>query len=299
MHAGDVLRGGGGTAGSLYIHVPFCFHKCHYCDFYSIVDMQDRQGPFAERLKRELGALAGYAARPLRTIFVGGGTPSLMRADLWRGVLGVLASEFDLSEMGAGAGEFTVECNPETVTEELLGVLREGGVTRISMGAQSFSARHLATLDRKHDPENVEKALVLARAAGISRRSVDLIFGVPGQTVEEWCADLKRATALGTEHLSCYSLTYEPGTAMTARLMRGEFSPCDEGLEVEMHEATLETLRGHGFERYEVSNYARPGAECRHNMAYWRQEEWLAAGRRRRGTSRGDDGRTWRGWMIT
>lgn len=264
---------------SLYIHVPFCFHKCHYCDFYSLVDTRDRQEAFVERLLRELAALAPLTGgRALETIFVGGGTPSLLRPELWRRVLREMASLFDLSWMGGGAGEFTVECNPETVTSELMAILREGGVNRVSMGAQSFEARHLKTLERWHDPANVARAMELARGGGIERRSIDLIFGIPGQTVDEWRGDLRTALALGTEHLSCYSLTYEPNTAMTARMKRGEFAPMDEDTEVEMHREALRMTRGAGMERYEVSNYAKPGAQARHNLVYWRQGQWLAAG---------------------
>jgi oxygen-independent coproporphyrinogen III oxidase len=264
---------------SLYIHVPFCVHKCHYCDFYSIVDTQDRQEAFARRLIQELEALAPLASgQPLETIFVGGGTPSLMRSALWKDVLQTLAARFDMSAMGRGIGEFTVECNPESVTTELMHVLAQGGVNRISMGAQSFHSAHLKTLERRHDPANIERALAIVRAAGITRHSLDLIFGVPGQTLDEWREDLSRVISLGTEHVSCYNLTYEPNTAMTARLARGEFEKADEDVEVEMYGLTLSTLRAAGMERYEVSNYATPGAECRHNLAYWRQQQWLAAG---------------------
>lgn len=267
-----VLRGVRGV-GSLYIHVPFCFHKCHYCDFYSFVDSRDRQGVFLERLKAELGALAGHAGA-LRTVFVGGGTPSLLRADLWEDLLGWLREPFAFGE----GYEFTVECNPETVTAELMGVLAAGGVNRVSVGAQSFDRRHLATLERWHEPENVGRALAMARDAGIERRSLDLIFAIPGQTLGEWEQDLERALALPVDHLSCYALTYEPNTAMTKRLERGEFARADEDLEAEMYERTVEMLGSAGFERYEVSNFARSGMACAHNLVYWRGEEWLAAG---------------------
>jgi len=272
-----------GSAGSLYVHVPFCFHKCHYCDFYSIVDSRDRQEAFLERLLAELRALAPRAGR-LRTVFVGGGTPTLLRVDLWERLLAGLAREF---EWGAGGGdeskaggpvELTVECNPETASAELFDVLVAGGVNRLSVGAQSFEPRHLKTLERRHDPDNVERAMELARAAGIERLSLDLIFAIPRQTLAEWERDLERALALGTEHLSCYALTYEPNTAMTTRLGRGEFEPCDPDLEADMYLATVERCRGAGLERYEVSNFARAGAACAHNLAYWRQQNWLAAG---------------------
>ena len=276
---GQILRSTPlGTVPSLYLHVPFCFHKCHYCDFYSIVDTQDRQAVFADRLCRELRALAPWATKPLRTIFVGGGTPSLLAEPLWRKVLAVLAGEFDLSVIRAGHGEFTVECNPETVSPELMATLCAGGVDRVSIGAQSFHANHLKTLERWHDPANVARAIDLARAAGIHRQSLDLIYAVPGQTLAQWDADLRTALALGTEHMSCYALTYEPQTAMTARWQRGEFARADEDIEADMFEHTVSTLRAAGLDRYEVSNFAKPGAECRHNLAYWRQEQWLAAG---------------------
>jgi oxygen-independent coproporphyrinogen III oxidase len=264
---------------SLYIHIPFCFHKCHYCDFYSIVDTRDRQEPFIERLVRELNGIAAWAAgQPLQTIFVGGGTPTLLRPELWSRLLVVLGDLFDLSEMGNGPGEFTVECNPETATPQLMAILADGGVNRLSIGAQSFNPAHLKLLERWHDPANVFKALELAAAAGIPRRSLDLIFGIPGQTPEQWGADLAAALSAGVTHLSCYNLTYEPQTALTARLSRGDFVPADEDVEVQMLELTLATLRAAGLQRYEVSNYAKPGDESRHNLAYWRQEQWLAVG---------------------
>jgi oxygen-independent coproporphyrinogen-3 oxidase len=261
----------------LYIHVPFCFHKCHYCDFYSLVDTRDRQPAFVKRLTDELAAQAPLAG-PLKSIFVGGGTPSLLAPHLWRALLATLAERFDLGPIRAGMGEFTVECNPETVTPQLMDVFAAGGVNRVSVGAQSFNPAHLKTLERWHDPANVSRAVEMARAAGIGRQSVDLIFAIPGQTLDEWQTDLATALALGTEHISAYALTFEPGTAMTARLARGEFPKADEDIEADMFEATLATLRAAGLDRYEVSNFARPGAECAHNLGYWRQEQWLAAG---------------------
>lgn len=214
------------------------------------------------------------AAAPLHTIFIGGGTPSLLRIPLWQSVLRTLSTHFGLSELK----EFTVECNPESISPQLLETLIAGRVSRISMGAQSFQDRHLKTLDRRHDPANVERGLTMVRQAGIARCNIDLIFAVPGQTIEDWHADLRRALSLGTDHISAYSLTYEPKTELTARLSRGEFNPCDEDLEADMLESTIDVLASAGFQRYEVSNFARPGQECLHNLAYWKQEQWLAAG---------------------
>jgi oxygen-independent coproporphyrinogen-3 oxidase len=237
------------------------------------VDKQGRQEEFVRRLEDELVALSRWGGR-LESVFVGGGTPTLLRPELWRGLLKRLRECFDMS----GEPEFTVECNPETATAELMGILKEGGVNRISIGAQSFDPVHLKTLERWHDPANVLKALTLAQKAGIARQSLDLIFAIPGQSVSDWERDLDTALAAGTTHLSCYALTYEPNTAMTARLKRGEFARADEDLEADMFCLTLEKLRGAGMQRYEVSNFARVGEECRHNLAYWRQRNWLAAG---------------------
>jgi len=277
-HPAAALPTAGKIAG-LYMHVPFCSHKCHYCDFYSLVDTRDRQAPFVGRVMEELTFFARFAANtPIRTIFVGGGTPSLLAPDLWRRLMEHMDRTFDLSAMGAGDGEWTVECNPDSVTAELAGVLVEGGVNRISMGAQSFNAAHLKTLERTHNPENVAVALELFARAGIRRTNIDLIFGVPGQTLAEWQHDLDTAVSLGTGHISCYDLTYEAGTAMTARLKRGEFEPAEEDVEVAMFEATIDSLARAGLERYEVSNYARPGEECRHNLGYWRHTPWIGAG---------------------
>lgn len=263
---------------SLYIHTPFCVHKCHYCDFYSFVDTRDQQGAFIDRLIDELRALAPHAARPLRTVFVGGGTPSLLAIDQWDRLLKALGESFDLSAMHSGTGEFTVECNPESTTPELLARLRGAGVNRVSVGAQSFEPRFLKTLERWHDPDNVARAVELARGAGIPRQSIDLIYAIPGQTLSDWQRDLARGLALGTSHISCYNLTYEPNTAMTKRLAQGEFTRVSDELEAEMFQHTVEACRDAGLDRYEVSNFARPGHESVHNLAYWEQDQWLAAG---------------------
>ncbi len=274
--------------GSLYIHIPFCSHKCHYCDFYSIVDRQDRQARFTDRLVRELAAQARFAqSRPLETIFVGGGTPSLLQPSLWVILLKAIDEHFDLSRIRAGRGEFTVECNPESVTPELASVLAGGGVSRASLGAQSFNAAHLKSLERLHDPAKVPTAVAMLRDAGIARTSIDLIYAIPAQTLGEWDHDLRTALSLPIEHISAYALTYEPGTAMTARLHRGEFEPAPDETEAEMYQHAITTLRAAGFERYEVSNHARPGAACAHNLAYWRQHDWLGVGPSASGHYRG------------
>lgn len=294
-----------------YLHVPFCRHKCHYCDFYSFVDHDDRHGAFVRRLGEEIEIVASRWTRPLRTIFVGGGTPTMLAPALWRDMLRAIHRHLPL----VPGGEFTVEANPETVTPELAEVLVDGGVTRMSLGAQSFEPRHLAMLERHHDPASVERSVEILRRAGIREINIDLIFGIPGkapggipgkapggipgravggapgQTLDEWQRDLDRALALGTDHLSAYGLTYEPNTAMTHRMRMGEFEPIDDGVEAAMFEATIDRLAAAGFEHYEISNYARRDAlgarYCRHNLGYWRNLDWWAFGPSASGHVRG------------
>lgn len=270
---GTVLPGGRHRARGLYVHVPFCFHKCHYCDFYSFVDREGRSGEYIGQVRRDVSWALERVEGEIETVFVGGGTPTLLTADELRAFTAEVR-RFPL----ASAVEWTVEANPETIDLEKARVLADAGVNRVSIGAQSFDPRHLKTLERWHDPVNVARAAGFLREAGIANFNIDLIFGIPGQTLEEWRRDLGRALEIGPGHLSCYGLTYEPNTAMAKRLERGEFEPCDDALEAEMYDATRETLAAAGFVQYEVSNYARPGRECRHNLVYWRNEPWWAIG---------------------
>ncbi len=268
-----MLPEGRAAARGLYVHVPFCFHKCHYCDFYSFVDREGQSGAYLAQLERDVEWLRGRVAEPLDTVFVGGGTPTLLSApELTR--LTELIRRVPLSD----AVEWTFEANPETIDAEKASVLASAGVNRISIGAQSFNHRHLKTLERWHDPANVARAAGFVRGAGIANFNLDLIFGIPGQTLDEWRSDLAVALEIGPEHLSCYGLTYEPNTAMTRRLLKGEFEPCDDDVEAEMYDATRTTLAEAGFRQYEISNFARPGRECRHNLVYWRNEPWWAIG---------------------
>lgn len=263
----------------LYIHVPFCFHKCHYCDFYSIVDPSrpgrpDRQEMFTDRLVDELTHRANRVGLQPRTIFVGGGTPTLLRPRLWANLLETMIRAGHLERVE----EFTVEANPETVTGQLLDVLVQGGVNRISIGAQSFEPRMLQALERWHDPANVGRAVDLARAAGITNINLDLIFAIPGQTLAMLDADLDAALALEPQHISYYGLTYEPNTALTGRRQAGGVTPIDEDLETRMYIRAMERLGAAGYGHYEVSNWARPGRRCSHNMTYWLNGNWLGIG---------------------
>lgn len=242
------------------------------------MDTQDRQADFVARLAREIDAVAdlGCVSGILETVFIGGGTPTLLDLDLWPRLLDALHQRFAIDPDHT---EFTVEANPETVSPELMSSLVDGGVNRVSIGAQSFNETHLKTLERWHDPDNVLRAVTLARDAGINRVSLDLIFGIPGSTLDDWQTDLDTALALHPDHLSCYALTYEPDTALTARYEAGLVQRIDEEIEIEQFIHTRAHLRDAGFEPYEISNFARdPAQRCRHNLVYWENRNWLAIG---------------------
>ncbi len=273
----------GAAPDALYAHVPFCRHKCHYCDFYSLVDQRDRIGLFADRFERELSTAAKIVdASRLRTAFVGGGTPTMLLPDDLRRVLAAIRSFAD-----DRLDEFTVEANPETVTEEIAAALVAGGADRTSLGCQSFDPRHLETLERHHDPASVPRAVARLRAAGIRRLNLDLIFGIPGSTLDDWRRDLDQALALEPDHLSCYGLVFEPGTPLAEKQRLGRIDAIDDGIEADMYDLTRETLASAGFEHYEISNWARPGEACRHNLVYWTAGEWLAIGPAAAGSLRG------------
>lgn len=269
----------GGSRGyerpvGVYIHVPFCFHKCHYCDFYSIVDSRDRQGEFIRRLIAEIAAAGELLPRRPATIFIGGGTPTLLASEWW----GLLLAAMNEHLIGVGTREITVEANPETVTPELARLLAAGGINRISIGAQSFNLVHLKTLERWHEPENVARSIRIMRDAGITNINLDLIFGIPGQTVDDWRDDLVRAIELKPMHLSCYGLMYEPNTPLTKRMQMGRITPVEDDVEAMMYELTREMLNEAGYEHYEISAWAKPSKRCEHNLIYWRNHDWWPLG---------------------
>jgi oxygen-independent coproporphyrinogen-3 oxidase len=275
--AAQALRNGRGV-DALYVHVPFCSSKCHYCDFYSLAGHMGEADAFLDAFAAEIDLSQRLLTHDLpprpETIFIGGGTPTLLEpAQLDR-----LLTTLQRAIRGDRLTEFTVEANPNTFDSQRAKVLAAHGVNRISFGAQSFIASELRTLERDHDPDSVPAAFDTARAAGIDRLNLDLIFGIPGQTLDTLAYSLDRGLSLEPSHLSCYSLIYEPNTAMTARLKKGEFSPMDETLELAMFDLVHARLRDAGFVRYEVSNHARPGFECRHNIHYWKASNWLAWG---------------------
>jgi oxygen-independent coproporphyrinogen III oxidase len=263
------------AVAALYVHVPFCTTKCHYCDFYSIAGHLDQVDDYIAALAREIALQTHHFGVPApQTIFIGGGTPTLLDPSALDRLLNLLLRSIDRSRLQ----EFTIEANPNTFDAARAAVVASHGINRISFGAQSFNTAELQTLQRDHDPENVPRAVDTARAAGIDNINIDLIFGIPGQTMATWDNSLRRALDCRPHHMSCYSLIYESNTAMTARLKKGEFKPIEEALELEMFQHVYTLLRSHGFERYEVSNYAQPGRRCQHNLHYWTGTNYLAWG---------------------
>jgi oxygen-independent coproporphyrinogen-3 oxidase len=261
---------------SLYVHVPFCFHKCHYCDFYSIT----HQSP--QRMERFVDLIlceADHWNRPPvtlrpRTVFFGGGTPTLLPVETMSRLLAGLRERFDFSDVA----EWTIEANPATVTREYCETLRAAGVDRLSFGAQSFDPRELKTLERHHDPDDVPRSVDIARSAGFTRLNVDLIFAIPGQTLDSWSDSLARAIALGTPHISAYGLTYEPNTPIAVKRRLGQLVQAEESLELEMLRHTRRRLAEVGRPPYEISNFASPGEECRHNLVYWTGGDYIGLG---------------------
>ncbi|MDP6541654.1 MAG: radical SAM family heme chaperone HemW [Phycisphaerales bacterium] len=257
-----------------YIHVPFCFHKCHYCDFYSIIGVKDSQADFVDALEQEFKAVGPYINAPLSSIFIGGGTPTLLEGKLLTKMLRSIALNFPTTQ----EIEWTIEANPETITPDIARRLVDGGVNRVSIGAQSFDEDCLKALERWHTPESVGQSVEVLREAGIKNINLDLIFAIPNQTIEIVHEDLRKATELEVEHISSYALSFEPNTPLTVRQQRGDVKKIDEDLEAKMFEATMEMLTSQGFEHYEISNYAKPDKECKHNLLYWNNGNWWPFG---------------------
>ena len=260
---------------ALYVHVPFCTTKCHYCDFYSIAGHLDKIPKYLAAIQKDIDLQTRHFHTPApETIFIGGGTPTLLPPSDLSSLFGMLLNSINSKNIK----EFTTEANPNTFDAPRAAVLEKFGVNRISFGAQSFNPAELHVLQRDHDPKCVAPAVKTARNAGITNINIDLIFGVPGQTLSSLRDSLAQALDLEPKHLSCYSLVYEPNTPMTARLKNGQFRAIDESLELEMFGLVQETLAAAGLNRYEISNFARPGFECRHNLHYWHGDNYLAYG---------------------
>jgi oxygen-independent coproporphyrinogen-3 oxidase len=270
------------TAGALpgelpraaYVHIPFCVRKCHYCDFAAGPAPEAIRAAYVCALADEI-RLSPWRGARLSTLFFGGGTPSELKTPQLATILHALEETFDFVRPSL---EATIECNPGTVSPASLAEMLELGFNRVSLGIQSFHDHHLRALGRIHDAVQARDAIRDARAAGFRRLNLDLIFGLPGQTLDEWRADVEEALAFQPEHLSLYHLTVEEETEFGRRRRAGLLTLPDDDLAADMYEWSLDRLRAGGWEQYEISNFARPGEECRHNQVYWRQEPFLGFG---------------------
>ena len=273
----------------VYLHVPFCATRCGYCDFNTYtpgeLGSDASPGTYLDAIVRELelavGKLEGERAdgagpgpRPADTVFVGGGTPSLLGADGLGRLLQGVRETFGLAD----GAEVTTESNPESTSPEFFDGLREAGYTRVSLGMQSAAPHVLATLDRVHTPGRPVDAAREARAAGFDHVNLDLIYGTPGESMSDLDASLEAVLSAGVDHVSAYSLIVEEGTAMARKVRRGELPMPDDDDLADRYERIDAALAGAGYGWYEVSNWAKPGGECRHNMIYWRDGDWWGAG---------------------
>lgn len=269
---------------SFYIHIPYCVKRCGYCDFNTYTpgelkagsDIAEVSTGYIDLLIAESKIAKGklQGSKPIETIFFGGGTPTLMEpADLGR-VLDSLKSDFGF----ATNIEITIEANPDTVSREKLAALRGVGINRISFGMQSAATHVLAVLDRTHNPENVVKATNWAREVGFDQVSVDLIYGTPGETIEDWRATIKSALELPITHISAYALIVEDGTKLAAQVKRGEIVIPDDDQTADKYLIADEEFSKAGFNWYELSNWSNAGGECRHNIAYWEGANWWGLG---------------------
>lgn len=263
------------AALALYVHIPFCTAKCTYCDFNSYSGQDSLMKPYAETVATEARLWSPHiAGREVSTVFFGGGTPSLLPLEHMRTIVSELRRAFDI----AADAEVSLEANPGTVDQAHLRGLRDLGFNRISFGVQSFHDAELLDMERIHSGDDAQQAYAWARAAGFDNVNLDLIFGLIGQTMGQWQENVERALGLGPEHLSLYALTLEEGTPLTRDVGRGRKLGPDMDLQADMYEWSRDRLAAAGYHHYEISNWARAGRECRHNLAYWRNQDWLGLG---------------------
>lgn len=259
----------------IYVHIPFCRAKCSYCDFASFPNRQGDMDFYVEKLLEEAyAAREKYGAFSVPSVFLGGGTPSILKGESIAKILDTLGTLFQI-ESGA---EITIEANPGTLTQEWLSAAKGAGANRLSFGAQAFQDGLLKMLGRIHSRGEIAEAVEMARAAGFANLNIDLMYALPGQTEQMWRESLECALQLGTEHVSCYSLIAEEGTPLTRRIKRGELTLPDDEMTLKMQRTAAEVMKNGGLMRYEISNYARAGFESRHNLGYWRRAEYLGLG---------------------
>lgn len=260
---------------ALYVHIPFCDHKCIYCDFYSIIT-SDNIEPFLSSIKKEIKYYSGLYSndRIFTSIFFGGGTPSLMEP----GYLGEIIESLKKNYNVPGDAEITMETNPGTVNKEKLKSFREEGINRISIGIQSFHEDELKFLTRIHDKNTAIETVYNAKESGFDNINIDLIFNLPGQTKDRWKSNLETAIKLPLNHISAYSLILERGTILNKMVLDKKVVLQDEDYDADLYELTIDFLSSNGFLQYEVSNFTKPGFECRHNNAYWQYRDYLSFG---------------------
>ena len=258
----------------IYIHIPFCRSKCDYCDFYSLAGRDDRMDQYQKALLSHIRETAPLAQDfPVDTIYIGGGTPSYYGAKRLKELLGVVHKLYKVEK----DAEVTVECNPDSVDVKSLKILRKAGVNRLSMGMQSANACELERIHRIHTPQQVNEAATAARKAGFTNLSLDLIYGLPGQTMDSWKATVEHALSLIPQHLSCYGLKVEEGTPLAARVAEGEILP-DDDQQADLYLWTVGRLERAGYPQYEISNFAKPGFASRHNLRYWLTQPYIGFG---------------------
>ena len=297
---GDPVRAADTTALNdppfhhLYLHIPFCRHKCGYCDFNAYANLDGLIEPYVDALLRELGlAVTRHRFGPLRSIYFGGGTPGLIPADTFHRLMAGIRSNFQIE----ANAEITLEANPSSTDPHKLAVWRRSGVNRLSIGVQGFDPRALAVLERRTDAAQARQVVRQARDEGFENLSLDLIYAVPFQTLDAWSQTLVQAIELSPEHLSCYCLTLEQGTPMERRVRRGLLPAVDADSQWEFLARCQSELTTAGYLRYEVSSWARPGFESRHNQSYWECRPVYGAGCGAHSYGRsGDIARRW--WNV-
>lgn len=260
---------------SLYIHIPFCLWKCLYCGFYSVLYDQKAAAAYLDALEREAFLYAGaFSSYSFDTVYIGGGTPTVFSIEELKRVFSILRGSFCIS----GGAEITVEANPKTLSMQKLEFMLHNEVNRLTIGVQSFSDRLLCFLGRLHSAREAEEAVASARDAGFRNIGVDLIYGIPGQTSDDWKRDLDRAVSLGPEHISAYCLSLDDGTHFSKEAEAGRLNLPQDETAASQYELAVSILSRAGYRRYEISNFALFGFECRHNLNYWRMGEYLGLG---------------------
>ncbi len=259
----------------LYLHIPFCLKKCSYCDFYSLPASSAIIDRYGRALEKELAFKAlSYGSMPVNTLYLGGGTPSLLSAQALGSIMDSIKACWELDEQA----EISLEANPATLDEGRLQSIREAGFNRISLGVQSFQDQELKILGRSHSAQDARDSIEMIKDSGLSNFNLDLIYGIPGQTISKWQENLAQALGAEPAHISVYLLQLDEQTPLARDIRSGYFQLSSEDREAEMYDLAVKMIEEAGLVQYELSNFARPGQECRHNLGYWRAREYVGIG---------------------